>query len=164
MLNLSIQTPVNVSGRLLLILWCLLLAGSTVAFSQTTSTPIDGVSEPPELTGEPKKFNKPSDADSQLFEIIEHLKDQGETKSTLPKLDDFIRQHPGYSDAYFLRATCKACILDSSEFTSIANDVSAAMSYPGANVYNKTDGGNGCLGRICSGASASNSRPTHRTE
>src|SRR2546425_883865 len=114
----------------------LLLAATLPAFSQTASIKIDRVSEPPELTGEPKKVDKPSEADSQLLEIIGHLKGQDETKSTLPKLDQFIAQHPGYSDAYFLRATCQACILNSREFGSISNDVRAAMSHP-AQVYNK---------------------------
>jgi len=36
---------------------------------------VHGVSEPPELTGEPKKVTKPSQADSELFALIMHLKD-----------------------------------------------------------------------------------------
>jgi tetratricopeptide (TPR) repeat protein len=122
----------------LLVCWFVLLVIPSVALSQSTSTRIEGVSEPPELTGEPKKVEKATDADRQLFEAIGHLKDADETKSSLPKLDEFITQHPGYSDAYFLRAMCKACILNSSDFASISNDVEAATSHPGQ-VYNKTD-------------------------
>jgi tetratricopeptide (TPR) repeat protein len=117
---------------------CLLIAGPSAAFSQTTGTRIDGLPEPPELSGKPKKVSEPSEADRQLFEIIGHLKDETEAKSILPKLGDFITQYPDYSDAYFLRATCEACILNSSDFTSISNDVKAAMTHPGQ-VYNQTD-------------------------
>jgi tetratricopeptide (TPR) repeat protein len=118
------------------ILWGFLLA--LPVFCQTGERTINGASEPPELTGEPRKINKPSEADSQLFEVIGHLKDEAETKSTLPKLNEFIALHPDYSDAYFLRATCQACILSSRDFVSISNDVNAAMSHPGQ-VYNNTD-------------------------
>ena len=108
------------------------------AFTQVTTPMITGVSEPPELTGAPKKVTKPSDTDTELFAIIGHLKDEDETRSTLPKLDEFIEKHPDYSDAFFLRATCKACILNSHDFLSIQNDVEAAMSHAGQ-VYNNTD-------------------------
>lgn len=117
----------------------LLLAFSHPTLSQSPSIRIASVSEPPELMGEPKKFNKPSDADHQLYDIIGHLKDAEETKSTLPKLDDFITQHPDNSDAYFLRATCTACILNSNDFVSISSDVKAAMSHSLKNIYNDTD-------------------------
>jgi tetratricopeptide (TPR) repeat protein len=117
-----------------LILHILLVALPT--FAQSTTAKI--VSEPPELTGAPKKVTKPSNADTELFEITRHLKDENEIKSTLPKLDEFIQRHPDYSDALFLRATCKACILNSNDFTSIQNDVEAAMSRSGQ-VYNNTD-------------------------
>jgi tetratricopeptide (TPR) repeat protein len=119
-------------------LLCAFAATQFPALSQTSSVKINSVSEPPELTGEPKKVEKATDADRQLFEIIGHLKDADETKSSLPKLHEFITQHPGYSDAYFLRATCEACILNSSDFASISNDVEAAMSHPG-HVYDNTD-------------------------
>jgi hypothetical protein len=92
---------------------------------------IEGVSEPPELSGEAKKVTKPSDADTELFELIGHLKNEDETEFTLPKLDDFITRHPDYSDALFLRAYCKACILNDHGFTSIQSDVEAAMSRVG---------------------------------
>lgn len=119
-----------------LILYILLVA--LPMFAQTATPKINGVSEPPELTGVPKNVTKPSTVDTELFEIIGHLKDENEIKSTLPKLDEFIERHPDYSDALFLRATCKACILNSNDFTSIQNDVVAAMSHSGQ-VYNNTD-------------------------
>jgi tetratricopeptide (TPR) repeat protein len=121
--------------RLPLLLCGLLLALPT--FSQTSAPRTNPISEPPELAGEPKKVTKPSEADSELFEIIGHL-NENEVRSTLPKLDEFIKRHPDYSDALFLRATCTACILNSRDFTAIQNDVEAAMSHPGQ-VYNNTD-------------------------
>ena len=119
-----------------LILYILLVTLPILA--QTDNLKNVGVSEPPELTGAPKKVIKPSDADAELFETIGHLKNEDETKSTLPKLDEFIKKHPDYSDALFLRATCNACILNSHDFMSIRNDVEAAMSHSGQ-VYNDTD-------------------------
>ena len=109
-----------------------------LCFGVSAQVMIKGVSEPPELSGEPKKGTKPSDADTELFELIGHLKNEDETKSALPKLDDFITRHPDYSDALFLRAYCKACILNEHGFTSIQSDVEAAMSGLGQ-VYNRTD-------------------------
>src|SRR5438046_1712234 len=122
---------VNKLSRSLLIYSCFLLASPVLMLSQTASTKINGVSEPPELTGEPKKFDKPSESDRQLFEIIGKLQDEDDTKSSMPKLDEFIAQHPDYSDAYFIRATFAACILKSRDFTSVTSDVKAAMSHSG---------------------------------
>jgi len=115
-----------------------ILLGTLPILAQTDTLKIVGTSQPPELNGAPKKVIKPSDADTEVFELIGHLKNQEETKSTLPKLDDFIARHPDYSDALFLRATCKACILNDHSFTSIQSDVEAAMSHSGQ-VYNNTD-------------------------
>jgi len=117
----------------------LLLAMMPPAFLQTPSLNIDGVVEPPELMGPPKKVSEPSQADRQLFEIVGHLKDQTETNSTLPALDKFIKEHPDYSDAYFLRAYSQACILNGRDLASITADVQSAMSHSGAAIYNSTD-------------------------
>ena len=85
--------------RSLLIYWCLLLASPVAVLSQTISTTkIEGVSEPPELTGEPKKFEKPSESDRQLFEFIGSLKGGDDAKASMSRLDEFITQHPDYSD------------------------------------------------------------------
>jgi hypothetical protein len=109
---------------------CLLLAIPTATFSQTIPSKIDGVVEPPELTGQPKKVIKTSEAeaetDRQFFEIIGHVKEQDETKSALPALNQFIAEHPDHSDAYFVRATSEACILNNRDFTPISTDVWAA--------------------------------------
>jgi hypothetical protein len=78
------------------------IALSPPAFCQSLATKIAGVSEPPELTGEPPKVQQLSDADKRFFEVTKNMKDTDEIKSTLPKLDAFIAQHPDYSAAYFL--------------------------------------------------------------
>src|SRR5258707_1196152 len=95
----------------------ILLAAPLSMFAQADQVRVAGVSEPPELTGEPKKVNKPSDADRQLFEVVQHVGDENEMKATLPKLNAFIAEHPDYSDAYFFRATCAACIFDTQDFS-----------------------------------------------
>jgi len=128
--NLLIRSWLGLCGALLI--------APVATFSQSPSTRIEGVSEPPELSGEPKKVSKPTEAEKQLFEIIGHLKDEEEIRLTLPKMNEFIDQHPDYSDAYFLRATCEACILNSQDLAPISADVEAAMSHPGK-VYNDTD-------------------------
>lgn len=107
--------------------------------AQTTATRIDGIDEPPELTGEPKKVAQPSDADRQMYEILKNnLKDESDVKAVLPKLNDFLTRFADYSDGYFLRATCKACMLHERDLASITSDVRKAMSLTGK-VYNLTD-------------------------
>jgi tetratricopeptide (TPR) repeat protein len=123
--------------RPILILSCLLLVESTVVFAQTVSTKVAGVAEPPELIGEAKKVTQPSKADEQFLDIgISDKPD--EVKAALPKLDGFIAKYSDYPDAYFLRATYKACILNSDDFLSIENDVNKAISLPNR-IYNNTD-------------------------
>src|SRR5207248_1356870 len=96
------------------ILCSLMFSSLLAAFAQNG---IDLVSAPPELSDEPKKVNKPSEADEQVFEIMKHLgKADAEAKANLPKLDDFLKRYPDYSDAYFLRATHNACISNNHDF------------------------------------------------
>jgi tetratricopeptide (TPR) repeat protein len=116
-----------------------ILAAAVPAFSQSTLIKIGGVSEPPELTGDTKVVTKATPAEKQLMEIVGHMKDKDETKSVLPALNRLIAQYPDYSDAYFLRATSEACVLDSHDFGSIATDIEAAMSRSGVSIYNTTD-------------------------
>src|ERR1700687_3416862 len=126
--------------RPLLVLCSFLLFTIYPALSQTASIKISEVSEPPELTGEPKEFVKPTEMDKEFYEIVQHVKDtdDSETRASLRKLDEFIVQHPDYSDAYFLRATCRACILDSRDFSAIVSDVQATMSHS-SQLYSTTD-------------------------
>lgn len=118
---------------------CALFAVTLRASSQTNPTKIDGVSEPPELTGEPKKRVEATPTERQLFEIVGPLKTPDETMTAMPELNKFIDEHSDYSDAYFLRAYCDACILNSRDWASITSDVESATSHGGANIYNKTD-------------------------
>lgn len=98
---------------------------------------MSGVAEPPELSGEPRKGTQPSEADKQFLDI--GISDQpDEVKAALPKLDSFIEKYPDYPDAYFLRATYKACILNSSDFASVVNDVNTALSFPNR-IFNSTE-------------------------
>jgi tetratricopeptide (TPR) repeat protein len=107
--------------------------------AQTNSTRINGIDEPPELTGEPKKVTQASEADRQMYEILKNnFKDESDIRAVLPKLDDFLNRFADYSDGYFLRATCEACILNSRDFASITSDVNKAMSLTGE-IYNVTD-------------------------
>jgi len=112
---------------------------ATTLSAQTASVRIAGVSEPPELTGEPKKLSQPTQEDKELAEVVGHLKDEEGTRAALPALNKFIEGHPDRSDAYFLRATCNACVLSSHDWEGITADVKAAASHPGAAIYNSTD-------------------------
>ena len=69
-----------------------------------------------------------------------HLKDtdDSETRASLEMLDEFIKRHPDYWDAYFLRATCQSCVLDSRNFNAIASDVRATMSHS-SKIYSMKD-------------------------
>src|SRR6266481_4931283 len=126
--------------RPLLVLCSFLLFTIHPAFSQTASIKISGVSEPPELMGEPKEFVKPTDTDKEFYEIVVRVKDTdgSETRASLQKLDEFIKRYPDYSDAYFLRATCQSCILDSHDFKAIESDVRETMSRS-SKIYTTTD-------------------------
>jgi len=109
------------------------------AFSETGKLEADVVTMPPELSSDPVKQEKPSEADRQMLEVISLMKDDPkEAKLALPKLDEFIAAHPDYSDAYFVRATTEACILNSLDFPAISTDVKAAMSYA-SRVYTASD-------------------------
>jgi tetratricopeptide (TPR) repeat protein len=114
-----------------------ILVSTLAVFGQMYS--IDGVSEPPELTGTPKKVNQPTERERKLVEIVGRLKNEDETRSTLPVLNKFIEEYPDYSDAYFLRATINACILESHDFTLVAADVASARKHIDASIYNETD-------------------------
>jgi tetratricopeptide (TPR) repeat protein len=95
--------------------------------------------EPPELTGEPKKFTQATDAEREMLDIVGKLKDETQARAALPSLNQLIQHHPYYSDAYFLRAYVHGCILNSKEFASLKSDIDQAKANPGASVYNETD-------------------------
>jgi tetratricopeptide (TPR) repeat protein len=114
--------------RTLFVVWSLLIFAHPVAFAQTSSITIPGVSEPPEMTGEPKKITKPTDAQRQFGEIIGQLKGEEQAKAVREQLTEFIERNPRYSDAYLLRVICDLCMLNSRDYVSIANDLKKAIS------------------------------------
>lgn len=120
---------------------CLSLLLSTIAgFPQTNVTGIDNIAEPHELTGQPRPAPpQPTQAERDLFDITGHLNNEQEMRSVMGALDNFLTKYPRYSDAYFLRAQIKACVLGSSNLSSIADDVHMAISQPGGQVYNETN-------------------------
>jgi tetratricopeptide (TPR) repeat protein len=91
---------------------------------------IAGVTEPPELTGEPKPTAKPTAAQREFYEIVTAIsdKDKPKTEAALPRLDKFIQQHAEYSDAFLMRATINVCVLGSRDYTSALRDINKAIS------------------------------------
>ncbi len=111
-----------------------------LAYSQSSPIKIAGVEEPPELSGEPKKIKKLTNAQRQFGEMIPGLTDQAKAKAARPKLSMFIEEHPDYSDAYFMRAMCDFCMLNSREYASILKDIDTALStHTAQTIYNLTD-------------------------
>jgi len=106
----------------------LLIASQLLAFPQLSPVKIAGVAEPPELTGEPKKIKKPTEALRQFAEVTGDVLDKDKAKAARPKLNDFIQRHPDYSDAYFMRAMCDLCVLNSHDYSSALTDVELAIS------------------------------------
>lgn len=60
--------------------------------------------------------------------MIGELNDEAKAKIARPKLSKFIEDHPDYSDAYFMRAMCDLCILNSREYASALKDIDTAIS------------------------------------
>jgi len=91
---------------------------------------IAGVIEPPELTGAPKQFIKPTPTLREFGAIVTSIseKDREKSKAAEDKLSKFIEQHPAYSDALFLRATINLCILDNRDYPAILRDINASIS------------------------------------
>jgi tetratricopeptide (TPR) repeat protein len=100
---------------------------------------ITGIEEPPELTGEPKQVKQVTDAERGLLGVVGKLKDETQAGAALPTLDRLIQNYPNYSDAYFLRAYVKGCILNSKDFVSLRADIEQAKAHPDASVYNESD-------------------------
>ena len=107
------------------------LLGSSSLFSQSP--------DPPEFDIETKKeVVKPSQADTEYFELLGTVKSDAETKGAMPRLDAFIEKYPDYADARYFRATCNVCILNSRDFAPILDDLNFAIAHPGT-IYNTTD-------------------------
>ena len=129
--------------RTVLTLIAAVFAAALLAHSQASPIRIAGVQEPPELSGEPKKIKRLTGVQRQFGEMIPELTDEAKAKAARPKLNKFVEEHPDYSDAYFMRATCYFCTLSSREYASILKDIDRAISThsaPTASIYeNLTD-------------------------
>src|SRR5471030_339205 len=106
-----------------------LLIAPLVALSQSSPVRIPGVDEPPELLGEPKTFPTPPEALLQFKTVMDKWNehDMEKVKALRPELDEFIRQHPDYSDAYTIRAMGDLCYLKSKDYPPIAADIDKAI-------------------------------------
>ena len=110
------------------ILRIFLAATSLVAFGQSP-TRIAGVDEPPELTGEPKKFTPPSEALKQFAEVLpKDDKNIEQVKTGRDKLTKLLQENPDYSDGYFMRAMFNRCMLNSNNIEDVLQDINTAIS------------------------------------
>lgn len=113
---------------LIFLRYVVLAAMPLLAFSQSPVR-IAGVQEPPELTGEAKKFTPPSETILQLREVFpKDEKNIEQVKSGIEKLSKLLRDNPDYSDGYFMRAVFNRCMLKSDDPEAILNDINTAMS------------------------------------
>ncbi len=99
-----------------------LVASLLQAFSQSPVR-ISGISEPPELTGEPKKWPLPSESDRQLMALMDRWneRDIEKNRAVRPEFDNFIIKYPDYPDAYAVRAIGDLCYLKNKNYTQIRN-------------------------------------------
>jgi len=87
--------------RLLIILCVSLPATRQVALSQPSSIRIAGVDEPPELTGEPKKYTPPSPVMKAFDDALpKDEKNIEQVKISVEKLTELLRENPDYSDGF----------------------------------------------------------------
>ena len=86
--------------------------------------------EPPELTGQPKTLQTASEALRQFGRVMGKWKEKDpETiKALRPELDNFIRQHPDYSDAYTIRAVGDLAYVKTRDYANIVADIKKAIS------------------------------------
>jgi tetratricopeptide (TPR) repeat protein len=137
--------------RLLVVSLVVAIGTGLLAHSQSSPIKIAGVQEPPELSGEPKKVKKLTDAQRQFAEMIGELTDEAKAKAARPKLNKFIEEHPDYSDAYFMRAMCDFCMLNSREYGSILKDIDTAISThsaPTAPIYGNLSDHHSLRGKV----------------
>lgn len=90
---------------------------------------IAGVQEPPELTGEPKKFTPPSEALKQFAQALpKDDKNIEEVKIGRDRLTKLLQENPDYSDGFLWRAMFNRCMLNSDNTEDILRDVNAAIA------------------------------------
>ena len=110
-------------------IFALIVAAQIVAFSQPSSIRIAGVGEPPELTGEPKKYTPPSPVMKAFDDAFpKDEKNIEQVKISVEKLTGLLRENPDYSDGFLMRALFNRCIVNSADTEGILNDINAAIS------------------------------------
>src|SRR5260370_38321214 len=112
--------------RMLIALSGLFLATPFFVSSQSPSTKIPGITEPPELTGEPKRTvptREPSDSERRIDKAAQtDWRDLGQVKAITADLTQAITLFPDYSDVYFLRATAR-CSIAKKHYQTLAKDL-----------------------------------------
>ena len=112
---------------LIFLRYVVLAAVPLLAFSQSPVR-IAGVQEPPELTGEAKKFTPPSDTMRQLLEVFpKDEKNIEQVKSGIELLSKLLQENPDYSYGYFMRALFNRCWLKSDDSEAIMKDINSAI-------------------------------------
>jgi tetratricopeptide (TPR) repeat protein len=112
-----------------------IIATGMRGLSQSPSVRIEGVAEPPEMTGPPQTAIHPSPADLQFFDTLGNTKSENEMPARLPLLDKLISDHPDYADAYSFRAYIEACMVDPPKLTQSQSDIAKAQSLGGGKAF-----------------------------
>jgi Tfp pilus assembly protein PilF len=97
------------------------------AFAQSVPTSIAGITEPTELTGEPKKVAVATAAEKEFLGKALESFDRQDTATLKDALSKFVRQEPDYSDAYLMRAMTQ-CFLGGADSNSVLDDIAKAIS------------------------------------
>jgi len=110
-----------------------------VIFALSLSSSFASSADPLNLASGPDaeiKKTVASEADKSMYKdlldsisLLNDPKDQDKVKEGLEKLDNFIREHPTYSDAYFIRAMCLYGIAGSKQHDRIIEDLNDAIKY-----------------------------------
>jgi tetratricopeptide (TPR) repeat protein len=106
----------------------LVVAAGLPAYSQSSPLKIAGVLEPLEFSGQPKQVKKQTETQKQLAAMVGELSDKTKAKAARPTLNKFLEEHPGYSDAFLMRAVCDLCTLQIRDYPSILKDIEASIS------------------------------------
>jgi tetratricopeptide (TPR) repeat protein len=108
----------------------MLVVASVAAFAQATPTRIAGVSEPGELTGEPKLVVDLTPAEQEFLGKARRsldVRDATKLRGAIDALTELVQQEPDYCPAYVERAQAR-CFLDGSDATATLNDLATAIS------------------------------------
>lgn len=109
---------------------CLLVIVASISAISQSSSRITGIVEPEELMSQPKKLPpSPPELDLQFIAIMKAYKDDAESARAIrPQLDEFLRVHPNYSNAYAIRAVDDLTILQNTNYQNIISDINLAIA------------------------------------